>query len=207
MPCSPIPISTRKRGCDPMDRRTAMQSIGSGIAGLGLGFLFLSSSKSATATLAVTSMSISDDSITTRDGTISDVQISISGSWDYSVPNDKDPAEWSLQLLVIRDNESAVIDSTTGSAMYLSSDGDYTLSGSVLSTDLYSVGDFEEGTQGATKDTTLTFRVVFEVLNSDGERLATARKEASGITAVTNEDYNASEFGSLSGSGELTLQG
>jgi len=59
-----------------MDRREFITASGTLVAGLGTGVL-LSKTPTAKASLAVESFSIGSDSITTQDGTISDVIVTV----------------------------------------------------------------------------------------------------------------------------------
>lgn len=190
-----------------MHRRESLKLVGSGIAGLGTGFLFLSGSNKATASVEMNRFSISDASTTTRDGTISDVIVAVSGEWSYDVPNNKGPSSWTLELIVDPQDTQTVVAEQQGTAMYLTGSGSFELQGSLLSTDRYSSSDFTQDSEGETLTKDLRFKLAFQVAESDGTVIAGSEQTDLSSVSVTNEQYNTSEHGSLTGSGNLTLEG
>jgi len=167
--------------------------------------LFGSSTESASASVSLGSFAITSGEATTQDGEITDVGIKASGNWEYELLSGKDPATWQVVLQVTKDGQSAIVDAATGEAKYLSNNGEYSLNGSLLATELYSASDFEADEDGATNTTDLSMNLWFQVHSPDETELARAELSDSATASVTNKAYNASEHGSASGSGEVVI--
>ncbi len=191
-----------------MDRRQYLKATGLSVASIGIGAIATKQfSQRAKASVEGSNFGIAGDSITTRDGKIRSLSVSVDASWSYDLPSGKSPAKWTVALLTHRDDESAVIDKSTGDAMYLTSSGDVELSGSVLETKLYQAPDFTSTEEGETLISKIPFSLLFTVENSNGEIVAQATHQDRGKLSVTNEAFNASEHGELDGSGELNVSG
>lgn len=188
-----------------MDRRQVLKYASVGLAGLGTGYSVVElGSQTTSATVTANTLSISDASATTDDGAIENVNVSISGSWDYDLPAGKNPHRWRVALLVERDGSTDKIAETSGAADYLLNNGSYSVSGSITGSELYDTSDFA-AMEGNTKTVDVTLTVVFTVLTSDGTELAKDTLSDTGTVSHTHESYNASDFGSLTGSGSLTI--
>jgi len=189
-----------------MERRELMKALATGTAGIGAGLaLFGSSTDAASASVSLGSFAITSGEATTQDGKITDVGIKASGSWKYDLPSGKDPATWQVVLQVTKDGQSAIVDAATGKAKYLSNNGEYSLNGSLLATELYSASDFEAVEDGATNTTDLSLNLWFQVHDETDTELARAELSDSATASVTNKAYNASEHGSVSGDGEVVI--
>jgi len=189
-----------------MNRREFTKSAGIALAGLVAGFGLSDGPGKTSASIDTEELSISDDSTTTRDGTISNVSVNLTGNWEYSVPNSKSPSKYFITLLVNPESGGIDVTSTTGEVLYLSDSGSYSLSGSLTETDAYSVSDFESGSKGETKTVEIPFQLRFSVVNSDGIVLASSSLSDTAVVDVTNEDYVASTKGSLDGSGSIQVE-
>jgi len=191
-----------------MDRRQFIKGAALSLGSIGIGAIATRQfSQSVKASVEASDFSLDGDSITTRDGEISSLSVSVNASWSYELPSGKSPNTWTVALLTHRDGKTATVDKTTGDAMYLTSSGDVELSGSVLETELYQASDFDSTTEGETLVSKIPFSLLFTVENSDGEIVAQATNQDRGKLSVTNEAYNASEHGELSGSGSLNVSG
>jgi hypothetical protein len=188
-----------------MNRRKLLQHTATGIAGIGAGYALLDASTgNASAAVSMGTLDVSDASKTTQDGQIDDVKADVSGQWEYNLPAGKNPNQWSVTLSVANSEDVAQIAQTAGNAKYLQNSGTYELSGSVTDTHLYSADDFK-APEGKVKSVTLGLVVVFAVLADDGSVLARAQLEDTAEVAVTNEAYQASDYGDASGEGTLII--
>ena len=187
-----------------MQRRTYLKASGLGVAGLGAGALL--TDQPVRADITTETLSINGAETTTQDGTISDVTVSVSGSWQYNVPSGKEPDQWSIVFMVENSNgDTDTIATDSGTAMYLSADGSYSLSDSLTDTSLYDISDFAQDSEGQTTSVDLTFRLIFEVLNPDGTVIAGSELQDAATVSVTNEQYTVEEHGTISGSGNITI--
>ena len=187
-----------------MQRRAYLQATGLAVGDIGAGALL--SSQPVRADITTEELSINGAEATTQDGSISDVTVSVSGSWEYNVPSGKEPDSWNISFVVENSNgDSDTLASTSGEAMYLNADGSYSLSESLTDTSLYDISDFAQDSEGQTTSVDLTFRLIFEVLNPDGTVIAGSELQDAATVSVTNEQYSVEEHGTLDGSGNITI--
>ena len=193
----------RKPLCEPMhvNRREVLSGIASAAVGIGGTTIFLEQSTgTAEASVSMGTLNIDGDDKTTRDGTISDVVASLSGQWSYDVPGSKDPQKWQVVLWTKRNGEKEPVGVSEGQAKYLSNSGSYSLEGSLISSDLWSVGDFEEGTDGETKTTDVGLLLVFNVFDPNETVIAQSKLETTATVEVTNNGYEVTQHGKVSSS-------
>jgi len=160
---------------------------------------------SASASVAMGTLAVADASTTTDDGTVGNVAVQIDGQWQYDLPGGKSPDSWTVTLGITDGEQTATVDETGGNAKYLQNSGSYSLQGSITKTDLYDASDFA-APENKTRELTLGVFIAFTVLDGDGEALAAATLTDTGTVAVTNEGYVATEYGSVSGEGALTVE-
>jgi hypothetical protein len=190
-----------------MERRELLKTLATGVAGIGAGMtLFDKSTGNASAAVSVGEFAISDGEKTTQDGQISDVLVEASGSWEYEVPAKKEPDQWQVVLQVSKDDETAIVGVDQGEAKYLTNSDSWQLSGSLLDTSLYAASDFEEDENGATNTVEISSRLWFQVFNAEETEIARAELSDSATVGVTNKAYDATEHGSVGGSGEIIVQ-
>jgi len=190
-----------------MERRELLQALVTGTAGIGAGMaLFGQSTESASAAVTMGDFAISNASETTKDGTVSDVLVEASGQWEYDLPSGKNPETWQVVFQLTKGDTSAIVGVDQGEAKYLNNNDAWQLSGSVLDTSLYAASDFEATEDDTTTEVELSGSLWFQVFNSDEDELARAELSDSATVAVTNEGYDASEFGSVGGNGEIIVQ-
>lgn len=189
-----------------MNRRDLVKHIAVGSAGLGTGYYLMDrSTNTASAEVSMGSLSISDAEKTTDDGTIENITVDVSGSWEYQLPAGKSPDKWTVTLSVSDGEDVAEVAQTSGEAMYLTNSGEHSLAGSVTDTELYSVDDFH-APQGKIKKVTMAFVLVFSVVSSSGDGLARASLEDTGKVEIANEGYQPTDYGSLNGDGNLSIE-
>lgn len=189
-----------------MERRELLKHGATAVAGGAAGYgLLQTTSENAQASVTMGDLSISDASKTTEDGTIAGVTVNVDGSWQYDLPAGKSPHRWTVTLSVTDGETVEQVAQQHDQAKYLRSNGEWSLSGSVTDTDLYTTSDFA-APEGKIKTVTIGFVVVFKVASESGDVLAAAELSDTGSVEVTNEAYNATEYGSASGSGGLTIK-
>jgi len=188
-----------------VNRRNVLSGIATGTIGVIGGATLVNTSEPVEASVSAETLDISNAKKTTRDGTISDVQVELSGSWSYDVPGSKDPELWQVVLWVVTKDEQEPVGMQEGSAKYLSGQGDYSIEASVLASELYSSEDFAATEEGETKATDLQFKLVFNVFDPNENVIASSELETNATAAVENDPYNATEHGQTNGEGGLTI--
>lgn len=188
-----------------MERRSMLRHGIVGLTGLGAGITLVEHSTGKShASLSLDGLSISDASKTVNDGTIKDVEVDVSGDWSYKLPSGKDPHRWKTTLLVTNGEQEAKIDTDHGQAKYLSNNSDWSISGSLTDTELYSSSDFETP-QGKIKTVTIGFLLLFEVVTTEGKVLARSTLEDTAQVEITHPAYQPAQYGTISGTGSLTI--
>lgn len=189
-----------------MQRRDYLATA-TGIAAGALGTgAMLRTTSTASAAVAMHSLSITDADVTTEDGTVEDVLLDVSGSWEYDLPAGENPDTRQVVALAGTDGTDAEpIAATVDDAMFLSSHGDYELAGSLLEADALDAAAFAADEPGATTTTTVWIAVVFSVFDPDEKLLATAEVSETGTIDVTEAEYKPSEHGSVGGDAEFIV--
>lgn len=188
-----------------MDRRQVLKYAGTGLAGLISGYGIMEySTENASANITSNTLNVSDASTTTQDGTVENVNVSISGDWEYDLPSGKSPHRWTVKLLVERNGKTDKIAETSGNARYLLNNGSYEVAGSITDSELYDTSDFA-AMEGNTKSIDVTLTVVFVVTSEDGTQLAKDTLSDTGTVDHKHDAYNASDFGNLTGDGDLEV--
>lgn len=190
-----------------MDRRTLLSSAGAGIAGLSTGAILLSQTNTATASVSAGTLDISGAEKTTDDGTISDVVATVEGDWSYDLPSGKSPDTWQvvLQAGKAESENVAIVAAETGDAKYLNNNGTYNLNGSLVETDIFNTSDFEAEDAGDTTTVKIDCYLWLQVFNSSDRILAKATLQDTAEVTITEKAYEASRYGSASGSGSLNV--
>lgn len=190
-----------------MHRRQYLTTAAGALAGLAGGVLYFSSTDTASAAVEMNSLSVSDAEKTTRDGTVADVQLAVSGGWEYDLPAGKSPAQWQVVALAGHSRDDAgIIAVTNGEAKFLRSNGDYSLERSLLASDAFSADEFAAPAPGESTTVEAWLAVVFSVFNESEDLLATAEATDTGTVDVTEAEYKPSEHGGVSGEGKLTVR-
>jgi len=191
-----------------MDRRTLLRQSATGLCGLVAGMALLEvQTENVSAAVSLGTLDVAGDEYSSRTGNIADVTADVGGSWQYDIPAGKSPSEWSARLVVTDGDVTGTVGSDGGEAKYLSSDGSWQVQGSLLDTEVYSASDLEPPSDGKMRTVTVGVGVVFKVVNSADELLASATLSDSAEVQITDEAYTASKYGQASGSGLLTISG
>lgn len=186
-----------------MNRRDFGKYVLASTVGIGVGTTAMS--RDSTAQVKLGELNVSDASKTTRDGQIKDVTLSVSGKWQYDIPAGNDPNTWNVTLAVTNGDKVATIAETSGRAMYLNGNGNYSLSGSLTETELYDTETFEIKEDGKVKTVTVGIVVLFTVQATSGKVLAKTQLEDTSKVSVTNSGYTATTHGQANGQGTIEI--
>jgi len=175
------------------------------MTGLAGGALLMNSTDTAKASVSMGSLNLGSDSVTTKDGTISGVNATVSGKWQYELPGG-DVDHWRTQLRVSDGESWATVGETTGNVEYNRYNDEYTVSGSITDTELFDPSFFSAPGPGKQKVVELPFEVLFQVHTSDETVLANASITDRAKVTVAQESINASLYGELRGEGSINIQ-
>ena len=178
--------------------RTSAAAVGGSAAALA-GVELASEEASAETALA---LDIAGDSVTLgSDESVTAVRLSADVEWAYDLPDSAAPSTAIVELAAGVD-EASIVDSAESAQLFVKSDGtesfDVDLLGDAVAAETVTP-------ESGSRETTVTVEARFRVENADGEVLA--REVASDTAPVTVErTASASEYGSVGGSGSLTIE-
>lgn len=91
-------------------------------------------------------------------------------------------------------------------AVFLENSGEESFDIDLLAEDVLSAGEIRPSDGGETVETVVDLGVAFRVESEDGTVLAVDKVTTTAPLSITKSDYNASKYGDVAGSGELTVE-
>ena len=179
--------------------RTSAAAVGGGGATLGLVSLADESSAQAALTLAVTG----DSATLGADESVTALTLSCDVEWAYDLPDSASPSTVVVELAAATDGDAPTqVASAESAELFTEAEGTESLEagllGEVVAAEALAPADGE-------RETTVDVEASMRVENSAGEVLAEAA--ATDTAPVTVErTVEASEYGSVGGSGALTIE-
>lgn len=175
-------------------------------AAIGGGFVtaVTISSTAQQASAATADLDIGGDEVTVRNEEIEAVRLEATVAWSYAVDSAESPETVEVELLA--GDELAVVASASGEEVFLEADGEESFNVDLLSERVVSAEELRPDSGGETVETTVPVGVEFRLLDESGAPIATDSDETEATIAVTQDDYDPSEYGDVSGSGELTVE-
>jgi len=179
--------------------RASAAAIGGGGATLGLVSLARESDAQAALTLDVTG----DSATLGADESVTALSLSVDIEWAYDVPDSASPSTVVVELAAATDgNAPTVVASAESAELFTEAEGSESLEagllGDVVAADALAPSDGE-------RETVVDVEARLRVENSDGDVLA--RATATDAAPVTVErTAEASEYGSVGGSGSVTIE-
>jgi hypothetical protein len=150
---------------------------------------------------------VSGDDVVIRDGTIQSVSLDMTVQWSYAVPSGKQPAEVGLSVLAGQQADGLQqLESATTEEVFLEASGSQTFAVDLLDEGVVSADDLLPATAGETAETTVHVGAEMELQNGSGVLLAADSQTDTATLAVEKSDYDPSEFGTVSGSGNVTIR-
>ncbi|MDB2226189.1 hypothetical protein PM023_16200 [Halorubrum ezzemoulense] len=179
--------------------RASAAAVGGGGATLGLVSLAGESSAQAALTLDVTG----DSATLGADEAVTALSLSVDVEWAYDVPDSAAPSTVVVELAAATDeNTPTVVASAESAELFTEAEGTESLSagllGEVVEASALAPGSGE-------RETVVSVEARLSVENSAGEVLAEASATDSAPVTV-ERTAEASEYGSVGGSGELTIE-
>ncbi len=187
-----------------MKRRTVLRG---GAAATGGGVLTMAGVHALATTAdaqASTTLDVADDSVVLDEtGSVSAVWLAADVAWSYDVPSGVQPAEVTLALAA-----------GAGELEVLATDDSAQLFGEASGSATFEVDLVAEGILDASAlapvagelQTDVTVEVRFEVLNSNGDVLASDTASDTPTLTVERDGYEPGQYGDVGGSGTLTIE-
>lgn len=150
---------------------------------------------------ASTTLDVADDrALVGADDELAAVWLDVTVEWSYTLPDGVQPDTVIVELLA----DETVVATNESAELFLDADGseDFEvdlLAEGVLAADALTPDAGERSTEVALSTT-------LRVENSDGELLADASASDTATVTIERDDYQASEYGSVGGTGELRIE-
>lgn len=187
-----------------VDRRATLRKLGGGLAAAtGGAVVAFGSTGTANASIAADSIGIPPATHSGKDGTVSAIELSVSGSWQYTVS----AADEILVTLEVASDPTksdwGVLDQHKENALAASGAGPYSLSGDILSHDQLEASSFSAD-PGKTVTKDVGVRVVLDVLKG-GQPVTTATARGTATIEVSSTAVAVSSEITASGSVEVAV--
>lgn len=187
-------------------RRRVLKASAVALSGAGAG-AFAASSTAQQARAAEVDLSVTGDEVEIREATIAAVWLEADIEWSYEVPSEESPATLVVDLLAGTSEDSmSVVESTESDQVFLSAGESESLKADLLEADTLAADDLVPSEGGATTETTVHVGVDMRLLDDSGLTIAADSKTDTASVSVTKSDYDPTQYGSVSGSGELTIE-
>jgi len=187
-----------------MNRR-ALLRVAAGVLGGGAATAAGLSVASESAAQTALTLDVAGDSATlATDGSVSAVTLDLDVEWQYDLPSETSPSTVIVEIAAGTDGDLSVVASAESAQLFVEADGSESFDVGLLAEGALQASDVEPSGTGE-RETTVTVEARLRVENSAGDVLA---KEATSDTAtlsVTRDGVEASEYGSVGGSGSLTI--
>ena len=150
-------------------------------------------------------LDIAGDSATLgAEGAVTALRLAVDVEWAYDLPDSAAPSTAIVELAAATgDAEPEVVASAESAQLFVEADGtesiDVGLLGDVVTAD-------ELAPESGSRETTVTVEARLRVENGDGEVLARASATDTAPVTVERDSVDASEYGSVGGSGSLTIE-
>jgi hypothetical protein len=181
--------------------RASAAAVGGGTAALGA--VQLAHDASAQAALA---LDVAGDSATLgADKSVTALSLAVDVEWAYDVPDSAAPSTVVVELAAgAGDDALTTVASAESAELFTEADGSESFDVGLLG-EVVDASALAPETGGAL-ETTVTVEASLAVENSDGEVLASAASTDTAPVNVERESAPASEYGSVGGSGSLTIE-
>jgi len=176
---------------------------GAALAG-GIGSAVMVSGTADRAAAASADLEVAGHETTIRNGSIEAVWLTATVAWTYALPSGENPATAIVELQAGEALETVATRETD--AVFLENNGEESIDVDLLAEDVLSAGEIRPSDSGETIESVVDLGVAFRVESEDGTVLAVDKVTTTAPLSITESDYNASKYGDVAGSGELTVE-
>jgi hypothetical protein len=139
------------------------------------------------------------------DGSVTAVTLDLTVDWSFDLPSGVQPAETIVTVSAgQRDGELTELVSETGTTLFREDSGSTDASADLLAEGVVTPSELAPG--AGTRETDVVIEAQFEVVNDAGTALASATASDTPTLTVERTGFEASEYGSVGGSGSLTIE-
>jgi hypothetical protein len=164
-------------------------------------------SERVTAAEADTGLSVEGDDVTVRDGALAALWLDLTVQWSYAVPSGERPERVVVDVLAgTSADDLTVVDSIEDDAVFLESSGEDSVRVDLLDAGVVSADGVVPTEGGETAETTIHVGVEQRVIDESGLVIAADSQTDTATLAIEKSDYDPDEYGTVSGSGSLTVE-
>jgi len=187
-----------------MQRRTLLRVAAGAIGGGAATAAGLSVATGGAAQTALTLDVAGDSASIGTDGSVFEVQLDLDVNWQYDLPDATSPSTVVVEVAAGTDGDLTVVGSAESAQLFVEADGSESFDVGVIQQGALSASDVEpDGTGERTTDVVVEARL--QVENAAGDVLARETTSDTATLTVTRDGVEASEYGQVGGSGNLSI--
>ncbi|MCQ4334639.1 hypothetical protein KM295_14360 [Natronomonas sp. F2-12] len=189
-----------------MRRRDLLRGAATAGAGGALALVGLRVSSQPADAQATAGLDVGDETATVGpDGSVTAVTLDLTVEWSFDLPSGVQPAETDVTVAAGKpDGELTELATETGTTLFREDSGSTDVSADLLAEGVVTASELAPG--AGTRETDVVIEAEFEVLNDEGTALASAKASDTATLTVERSGYDAKDYGSVSGSGSLTIE-
>jgi hypothetical protein len=151
-------------------------------------------------------LDVGDESATVGpDGSVTAVTRELTVEWSFDLPSGVPPPETVTTVRAGQpDGELTELARETGTTLFREDSGTTDVSADLLAEGVLTASELAPG--AGTRETDVVIEATFEVLNDEGTALASASASDTPTLTVERTGYEAEDYGSVGGSGSLTVK-
>jgi outer membrane protein assembly factor BamB len=151
-------------------------------------------------------LSVGDETATVGpDGSVTAVTLDLTVEWSFDLPSGVQPAETVTTVRAGQpDGELTELARETGTTLFREDSGSTAVSADLLAEGVVTASELAPG--AGTRETDVVIEAQFEVRNDAGTALASATASDTPTLTVERTGFEASDYGSVGGSGSLTIE-
>ena len=188
-------------------RRQLLRAGAAAVGGAGVAAVGLRSGGEAAAE-ATTTLSLAGDSTSLGpDGAVTAVRLALDVQWAYDLPDSAAPEQAVVEVAAAESGGDLTVVATERSAqLFPEADGSESVAVGLLDAGVLEA-DALAPDAGGTRETDVDVEARLRVESGDEELLAEASSADTAVVTVERDGVAASEYGSVGGSGSLTVSG
>jgi hypothetical protein len=186
-----------------MKRRDLCRYVAVGVGGGAATLAGLQAAGESAAQTALT-LDVAGDSATLgADESVTALTLAVDVEWAYDLPESAAPSTAIVELAAATDGEPAVVASAESAQLFTEADGTESFEVGLLGE---VVEASELAPESGSRETTVTVEARLRVESDDGDVLARETATDTAPVTVERDSVEASEYGSVGGSGSLTIE-
>lgn len=163
-------------------------------------------SERVTAAQAETGLSVTGDEVTVRNGALAALWLDVAVAWSYAVPSGERPSQVVVDVLAgTSADDMTVVATVESDEVFLEASGEDSVRVDLLDAGVVTADGLVPSEGGETAETTIHVAVEQRVYDESGLVIAADSQTDTATVAIEKSDYDPSEYGTVSGSGELTV--